>query len=282
MIGWTKSMNKKWISVLCVLPFFILAAATVSANEGEHSCGTIPCDEFKPNLHDNASMQRGAKTFVNYCMGCHALGFMRYQRMGNDLDIPDNIVQQNLNFAGGNIGDLMSIAAPVKAQKKWFGVAPPDLTLVSRVRGPEWLYTYLRNFYRDDTRPYGVNNRVFKDVAMPNVLLELQGVAECAPGPVHAANGGVRRDPLTGADILFDPKTGVALNPCGLLHVPKPGKLDPAQFDATIADLVNFLAYAGEPAALKRQSMGVYALLFILLFFILAWLLNREYWKDVH
>jgi ubiquinol-cytochrome c reductase cytochrome b subunit len=269
-------MNKILLSLLLVLPL------TVFASGAEKECGTIECDKFEPELHDNASLQRGAKYFVNYCMGCHSLAYMRYERMADDLGIPHEVAQQNLNFSGSNIGDLMAIAAPAKEQKKWFGATPPDLTLVARARGVEWLYTYLRNFYQDEKRPYGVNNRVFKDVGMPHVMLELQGLAKCAPGSVHAENGGIKRDPLTREEVLFDPQTGVALNPCGRLVVEKAGKMNGEQFDKAIGDLVSFLAYAGEPAALKRQRMGVYALFFVSLFFVVAWLLNREYWKDVH
>ncbi len=269
----------KKIFLLLVLGLLPLA---VSASEGEKACGSIDCDKFEPSLHDKAALQRGAKYFVNYCMGCHALSYMRYERLADDLNIPHDVAQQNLNFSGGNIGDLMTIAAPAKEQKKWFGAAPPDLTLVARARGVEWLYTYLRNFYQDDKRPYGVNNRVFKDVGMPHAMLELQGMAKCAPGPVHAENGGIKRDPLTRAEILVDPQTGEALNPCGRLVVEKAGQLKGAEFDQAVGDLVSFLAYSGEPSALKRQRMGVYVLFFIALFFVVAWLLNREYWKDVH
>jgi ubiquinol-cytochrome c reductase cytochrome b subunit len=158
--------------------------------------------------------------------------------------------------------------------KKWFGAAPPDLTLVSRARQPEWLYTYLRTFYQDGSRPYGVNNKVFKDVGMPHVLLELQGMQECAPGPVTAANGGVKRDPLTGEDILEDP--------CGQFVIPVAGEMTSQQFDKTVYDLVNFLAYSAEPMVVDRHRIGMFTLLFIAFFTVFAWLLNREYWKDVH
>jgi ubiquinol-cytochrome c reductase cytochrome b subunit len=148
------------------------------------------------------------------------------------------------------------------------------LTLVSRARQPEWLYTYLRTFYRDDSRPYGVNNKVFKDVGMPHAMLELQGLQECAMGAVKAANGGVKRDPLTGEDILEEP--------CGSFTVSQEGSMTPEEFDAAIYDLVNFLAYTAEPIAADRQRIGIFVLLFVALFFVFAWLLNREYWKDVH
>jgi ubiquinol-cytochrome c reductase cytochrome b subunit len=136
------------------------------------------------------------------------------------------------------------------------------------------LYTYLRTFYRDDSRPWGVNNRVFKDVGMPHVLLELQGMQECAPGPVTAHNGGVKRDPLTGEDILEDP--------CGQFDIPVAGEMTPQEFDQAAYDLVNFLSYSAEPMVTDRHRIGLFTLLFIALFTVLAWLLNREYWKDVH
>lgn len=269
-------MKKILLSLLLVFPLFAYASGA------EKACGTIDCDVFEPDLHDRESLQRGAKYFVNYCMGCHAMSFMRYERLADDLGISHETVQQNINFAGGNIGGLMTIAASAQNQKKWFGATPPDLTLVARARGVDWVYTYLRNFYQDEKRPYGVNNRVFKDVGMPHAMLELQGMAKCAPGPVHAENGGIKRDPLTREEVLFDPQTGQALNPCGRLVVEKAGKMNGEEFDVAIGDLVGFLAYAGEPSALKRERMGVYALFFVSLFFVVAWLLNREYWKDVH
>lgn len=272
----------KFIAVVAFVGLLSFLPLKAVGSELEKSCGAIECDKFEPDLHDKASLQRGAKYFVNYCMGCHAMSYMRYDRLGVDLDIPADVVQDNINFAGGNIGGLMTIAAPAKIQKKWFGAAPPDLTLVARARGPEWLYTYLRNFYQDPKRPYGVNNRVFKDVGMPHVMLELQGMPSCAPGPVLSDTGGIRRDPLTREEVLFDAKTGEALNPCGRLEIKAPGRLNGKEFDAATGDLVNFLSYAAEPVALKRQRMGVYALFFVALFFVVAWLLSREYWKDVH
>lgn len=269
-------MRKLLLSLLLLFPLAAFAAG------GEKPCGTIDCEVFKPDLHDKESQQRGAKYFVNYCMGCHSMKFMRYERFSDDLGIPHEITQQNLNFSGANIGSLMSIAADKADQKKWFGAAPPDLTLVSRLRQPEWVYTYLHNFYQDDSRPYGVNNRVFPSVGMPHVMLELQGMAKCAPGPVHDHSGNVLRDPLSNEPILFDKESGEALNPCGSLEVEKQGRMNAEEFDQAVTDLVNFLAYAGEPTALKRERMGVYALFFIALFFVMAWLLNREYWKDIH
>jgi ubiquinol-cytochrome c reductase cytochrome b subunit len=258
------------VALLAFLPLKAVGA------EAEKSCGTIECDHFEPDLRDQASLQRGAKYYLNYCMGCHSLQYARYERTASDLGIPLELAGQNLIFDNTKIGDLMHTAMPTSLAKTWFGAPPPDLTLVSRARSPEWIYTYLRNFYRDDSpaRAWGVNNRVFKDVAMPHALIELQGLPECAPGPVLAANGGIKRDPLTGADLLEDP--------CGRLSMAVPGSMEPKAFDAAVADLSNFLAYIAEPMALERQRMGIYVLLFLAFFGVFAWLLNREYWKDVH
>ena len=224
---------------------------------------------------NKASLQSGAAVYMNYCMGCHSLQYSRYNRVAQDLGIPEDLFQANLMFdPDEKIGALMTNAMDEGNAKKWFGATPPDLTLVSRARQPEWLYTYLRTFYKDPSRPYGVNNKVFKDVGMPHVLLELQGMQECAMGPVKASNGGIKRDPLTGEDVLEDP--------CGNFTLVEEGLLSPDEFDTAMYDLVNFLAYTAEPYKQDRQRIGIYVLLFISLFFVLAWLLNREYWKDVH
>jgi len=257
------------ILVLAALPLKAVAAA------GEYKCGAIPCDEFVANPHDKASLQSGAQVYMNYCMACHSLQYSRYNRVAADLGIPEELFQANLIFDPDvKIGSLMTNAMDKGDAKDWFGATPPDLTLVSRSKQPEWLYTYLRSFYKDDTRPYGFNNMVFKDVGMPHVLLELQGMQECAPGPVVANNGGVKRDPLTGEDILE--------NPCGNFEILVAGEMTPQEFDGAVYDLVNFLAYVAEPMAVDRQRIGMYVLLFIALFTVFASLLNREYWKDVH
>ena len=205
-----------------------------------------------------------------------------FKRTANDLNIPVELFEENLKLdPSAKIGNLMTNAMPEKQAKKWFGAAPPDLTLVARARSPEWLYTYLRTFYHDPTRPWGVNNKVFKDVGMPHVLLELQGLKECAPGPVLAANGGIKRDPLNGQDVLYA-EDGSALNPCGSMASVAEGSLSDEEYDKAVYDLVNFMAYVAEPMAEERERLGVYVLLFIAVFFIFAWLLNREYWKDIH
>lgn len=259
---------------LLILALTVLPLRAVGA-ESAHACGQIDCDEFVADPQDKASLQHGAMLYMNYCFGCHSLQYSRYERVANDLGIPEDLYMENLMFDPSlKIGELMENAMDEKLAKQWFGATPPDLTLVSRARQPEWLYTYLRNFYRDDSRPYGVNNRVFKDVGMPHVLLELQGMQECAPGAVMADNGGVKRDPLSGEDIKE--------NPCGEFRIAEAGSMNVEEFDGAMYDLVNFMAYTAEPMVLERKRIGIYTLLFIALFTIFAALLNREYWKDVH
>ncbi|MCB1710160.1 MAG: ubiquinol-cytochrome c reductase, partial [Halioglobus sp.] len=241
-----------------ILALTILPLKAVGS-EAEFNCGSMPCDEMAVNPHDKASLQSGAKLYMNYCMGCHSLKYGRYNRVATDLGIPEDLFMANLVFnPNTRFASLMDNSMDDATAKLWFGATPPDLTLVSRARQPEWLYTYLRTFYKDPSRPYGVNNKVFKDVGMPHVLLELQGMQECAMGPVMAHNGGVKRDPLTGEDILEDP--------CGRFSIGKAGLMTPEEFDGAVYDLVNFLAYMGEPMAADRQRIGTYVLLFIALF----------------
>lgn len=265
-------MKKQLLALaLLLMPTLVLASEA-----------SWPLDHVKFDPTDKPSLQRGARTFMNYCMGCHSLKYERYERLMAAPGIPEDIVMQNLRFnTDAKIGDLMTIAMTQEDAKKWFGAAPPDLTLETRARGADWVYTYLRTFYRDPSRPWGVNNKVFPDVGMPHMLLKLQGVQECAPGPVHAENGGIKRDPLTGEEILFG-EDGKPLNPCGRLKLVQQGTETPQQYDQTVYDLVNFLNYIAEPMQEHRERTGVFVLLFLGVFFVFAWLLNREYWKDVH
>ncbi len=259
----------------CLL-FLAMVVIPIKAvgSETEKSCGSIECDEMIPDLKDKASLQRGAKYFTNYCMGCHAASYSRYERVADDLGIPHDLMMDNLVFSDQRIGSLMTIAMESKKSKAWFGATPPDLTLVARARSPQWLYTYLRTFYRDDTRPTGVNNKVFDKVAMPHVMLELQGLLECAPGPLKGEHGTILRDDLGSA--LIDEH-------CGSLVVGDiKGKMNEGEFDQAVYDLVNFLEYLGEPVAEERKRMGVYVLLFLGVLFIFVYLLNREYWREIH
>ncbi len=178
-----------WLWALLLLPVLGYGSTEGSA---------WPMQPFKPNLQDKPSLQRGARLFVNYCIGCHSLKYQRYERTANDLEIPHEIFMANLIFTDQKIGGLMRTAMPTEASKAWFGAAPPDLTLEAKLRGGEWVYNYLKAFYVDAARPFGVNNKVFPNVAMPHALLELQGtpVPACHQVPKIAENGGEMRDPL--------------------------------------------------------------------------------------
>lgn len=264
----------KSLGVLAVVGLLIFLPLKAVGAESSHACGTIDCDPVRLDPTDKASLQSGAQLFVNYCMGCHAAQYSRWGRVAADLHIPESMVLENLVFADQKIGDLMKISMPAAEAKQWFGAPPPDLTLLTRVRSPEWLYTYLRNFYVDPLRGVGVNNKVFPDVAMPHALLDLQGLQECAPGPVKAANGGIKQDPLTGAPILDDP--------CGSYTLVTEGEMSPEEFDVAVYDLVNFMGYMADPVAEQRKTIGIYVLLFLAFLLVWVWLLNREYWKDVH
>ena len=264
----------KTLGVLVVVALLIFLPLKAVGAGGEYECGTIECDAMALNPADKASLQHGAKLFVNYCMGCHEAKYSRWGRVAADLNIPEQLVMDNLVHADQKIGDLMKISMRADEAKQWFGAPPPDLTMVTRVRSPEWLYTYLRNFYVDPNRAVGVNNKVFLDVAMPHALLDLQGLQTCAPGPVKAHNGGVKQDPLTGEPILDDP--------CGSYSLVSEGKMTPEEFDSAVYDLVNFMGYMADPVAEKRKTIGIYVLLFLAFLLVWVWLLNREYWKDVH
>jgi ubiquinol-cytochrome c reductase cytochrome b subunit len=256
--------------------FIILAVVPIKAvaAEGAFNCGSIPCDTMTPDLKDKESLQRGAKYFANYCMGCHAAKFSRYERVATDLDIPHEVMEQNLIFTGERIGQLMEISMKPADAKNWFGVAPPDLSLVARSRNPDWLYTYLRNFYKDETRPFGVNNRVFPNVGMPHVLLRPQGLLECAPGPKLNSHGGALRDEV-GAVVLDEA--------CGSLKLGNTkGTMSAEEFDQAVYDLVNYLEYLAEPMAEKRKAIGYWVLGFLLILFVFVYFLNREYWRNIH
>ena len=257
-------------------PALWLSAAALSASAlgaGEASCGAYDCPAFAVNLRDAAAMQRGARLYVNYCLGCHSLRYARYERSADDLGVPHELALEHLVPDGSKIGDPMLSAMNPELAADWFGAPPPDLTLVARSRSPSWLYEYLRGFHEDPERPTGVNNRVFPNVAMPHVLYELQGLQRCARGPALASNRGVMRDPLSGEDLL--------VTPCGRLELVESGRMSPEAFDRAVADLVHFLAYVGEPTAPERRRIGVYAMLFLVVLLAFSWLLKREYWKDV-
>ncbi len=232
------------------------------------------CDEFRYSLNDIESLQRGASTYINYCYGCHSLQYSRWGRVAQDLQIPEEIFFEDLVFDKSiKAGDLMIGAMPMDSEN-WFGVAPPDLTLVSRYKGDDWIYSYLRAYYEDSSKQYGVNNLVYPGTAMPNVLLSLQGNQRlvCKDLPILANNGGEKRDQL--GNPITEEK-------CGFLEVEEgTGKLNKEEFDALIYDLTNFLVYIGEPIKATRERIGWYVVFYFLIFTALSSLLYREYHKD--
>jgi len=245
---------------------------------GSEGASSWKMQQFSPNLQDKPSLQRGARLYVNYCMGCHSLKFQRYERTADDLEIPHDIFMTNLVFTGQKIGGLMSNALPSEKSKAWFGAAPPDLTMVAKLRGGEWVYNYLKAFYVDDKRPFGVNNMVFPNVAMPDPFLELQGtpVLGCHQDAKIAENGGEMRDPLV-------PGVKITEEKCGYIDVVEgTGKLNAQEFDQAVYDIVNFLYYVAEPARIERERLGLYVLLFLVVLYVFTALLGREYNKEIH
>lgn len=223
------------------------------------AAGSMPLDSAPVDHNDKESLQRGGKTFVDYCMGCHSAKFMRYSRMAEDLGIAPDTLQSDYMITTDKPGDTMQVALSDQQAAQFFGTKVPDLSLVTRSRGSDWVYTYLRNFYVDESRPFGVNNRLFKDVAMPHVLAPLQGITEAkfttdSHGQKH----------IEGIELVT------------------PGTLSAEEYDQVVGDLVNFLDYVGDPVKLERQRLGFKVLVFLLIFFGLAYALKREYWRDVH
>lgn len=236
-------MKKLMLSLLAVPALAFAAGAELHLDKAPDKAG------------DMAALQRGAKVFVNYCLNCHSASYMRYNRL-RDIGLTDAQVRDNLMFTAEKVGEPMRIAMQRAEAKLWFGAAPPDLTVIARARasefgsGSDWLYTYLRTFYRDDKRPTGWNNMVFANVGMPHALWELQGEQEL--GADHA------------------------------LKVVKPGKLSVEEYDALVGDLVAYLKYMGEPVAELRKRLGIVVLLGLAGLFALSYALKREFWKDIH
>jgi ubiquinol-cytochrome c reductase cytochrome c1 subunit len=223
---------------------------------------SVPLDKAPVNVDDHESLQRGARVFVNYCLNCHSASYMRYNRM-EDIGLSEVQIKENLMFAADKPGELMKVAMRTADAKEWFGAAPPDLTVITRSRGANWTYTYLRGFYRDDSRPTGWNNTVFDKVGMPHVLQDLQG---------HMA-------PVIRMEKSADGKEHQVIDHLTLV---KPGKLTQAEYDALVGDLVNYLAWMGEPAQSQRKNIGLAVLLFLGVFYVVAYYLKRSFWKDIH
>ncbi|WP_182440108.1 cytochrome c1 [Colwellia sp. RSH04] len=232
-------MKKFILAVFALVPVLAFAAGP-----------SLPLDSANNDLADKESLKRGFKTYINYCLGCHQLQYQRYNRTFTDLGIEEADGIENYMYTGEKVGDHITNTMPKKEAAAWFGTAPPDLTLEARLRSPDWIYTYLRSFYIDESRPFGVNNTLFKDVGMPHVLQDLQGVS--------------------------------SIDENGKLTPAQGGSLTAEEYDEVVRDLTNFLEYVGEPNKLERKALGVKVLIFIFIFFIFAYLLKKEYWRDVH
>jgi ubiquinol-cytochrome c reductase cytochrome c1 subunit len=242
-------MVRAGLAVVLFAPLVALAAGA-----------EVKLDRANIDPTDALSIQRGVQVFVNYCLNCHSAAYMRYNRLA-DLGLSEQQILDNLVFTGQKVGDTMSVAMRRADASKWFGVAPPDLSVIARSRGADWLYTYLRTFYRDAGRPTGWNNLAFPNVGMPHALWQLQGMQR-----LEVTAGEHEGRKVEHRKLVLD----------------APGTLTPAQYDALVRDLVNYLVYMGEPARTWRVQVGIVVLFFVSGLFVLTWLLKREYWKDVH
>ena len=230
----------------------MIPTISLASGGSDEDLDTAPID-----LSDTKSLQRGARTFVNYCLSCHGASYMRYERMAKDLNISDSLLRENLMFTADKPGELMTTAMPADGAKQWFGVVPPDLSVTARYRRPDWIYTYLRSFYLDESSPTGWDNLVFPNVAMPNVLYKWQGSRIANFSEV---DGNKRFD---GFEQL------------------QPGEMTAEEFDLAIQDLTNFMVYLAEPAKLVRYRVGLWVIIFMVIFTIFAYFLYKEYWRDV-
>ena len=246
----------KLLNNIMLMLFFMFSVETFATSSSNLS-------HMKVDLSNQQSLQRGAKIFINYCLSCHSAAYMRYNRMGQDLSISDDVLKENLMFGAEKVGDVMSISMRQEDSINYFGVIPPDLSVIARSRGADWLYTYFQTFYKDDSRPFGVNNLVYKDTAMPHVLWELQGEQHLVSKESIAA-------------VYYDPSYS------DFLELVSPGKLTEKEYDRTVRDLVNYLVYMGEPIKLKRTKIGVWVMFYLFIFLLIAYMLKKDYWKDIH
>ena len=243
-------------SILACIAALLVLPAVASAAEGAR---------YEPaniDIHNQASLQRGARNFVNYCLGCHSAKYVRYNRMAADLGLSEQQLRDNLMFTGDSPHMTLKTGMNPDDAKTWFGVTPPDLSLIARSRGPDYLYAFLRSFYADPTRPTGVNNLVLPGAAMPHVLWDLQGTQEAVWEGEPDSQGNVQKH--------FKE-----------FKLAKPGKLSPTDYDAFVRDTVNFLSYIGEPVQAQRESLGYLVIAFLVFFTLLAYAMKKEYWKDV-
>ncbi|MBL1276494.1 MAG: cytochrome c1 [Ectothiorhodospiraceae bacterium] len=245
------------LSLLMLLLVMLMPSSWAAASSG------VKLDEANIQIEDRDAIKRGAKLFVQYCLNCHSAELMRYSRIGQDLGMTKEEVRRDLITTGAKPGGVMTVAIDKEDATRWFGKAPPDLSVISRARGVDWLYTYLRSFYRDTSRPWGVNNTVFKDVGMPHVLWELQGLQAPVIESIVDINGNTQEHIV------------------GFTLVQK-GQMDAQTYDDTVRDLVTFLDYLGEPSKLQRLALGKWVLLFLAGLLVLVILLKKEYWRDIH
>ncbi len=248
-------MNKfvKYLSLAALLLPLVTSSALAS--------GGAVIEHSGANVTDTASLQRGAKWFANYCQGCHALGYMRYNRMAEDLDLSEEMAMENLVFSTAKFGDTMDISMAADQSIDWFGKVPPDLSLVGRSRGPDWLYSYLLSFYQDESG--GWNNSLLPNAAMPHVLWQLQGIQT----PVYRQE---------------TDESGFTHEVIDHFEMTTTGTQSAEEYEQTARDLATYLQYVGEPAILQRKSLGVWVIMFLALFTFLAYLLKAEYWRDIH
>ncbi len=238
-------------------------AAGEHAAEGHETGVNWQAWQAGNQVKSTASLQRGAANFVNYCSGCHSLKYMRWSRLAADLNLSDKVLQEQLLPEGTKPSDYITATFPKADAETWFGKQPPDLSLVASLRGTDWVYKFLKGFYFDPTRPTGTNNLVLDGASMPAVLSDLEGV-KAAVFAEHGAAGG---------------HGGRAVERFETVAM---GQLRPAEFDAFVRDTVNFLDYVGDPSQVARRSIGLWVVLFLLVFTASAWMLKKEYWKDVH
>jgi ubiquinol-cytochrome c reductase cytochrome c1 subunit len=242
----------KWAVVLAA--GLALSSAALAQEEAE-------LETANTNIKSQQSLQEGAKYFVNYCLGCHSAKYVRYNRLAEDLGLTEQQLVDNLMFTGERPFDTMAIAMKPEDATRWFGRAPPDLSLVARSRGKDWIYTFLRSFYLDPSRPTGANNTVLPNAAMPPVLWELQGVQR-AKFAADAEHGGA--EVFEGFELV------------------QPGQMTPEEFNNAVLHITNFLDYIGEPIKREREALGIRVIGFLLVFLLIAYMLKKEIWKDVH
>ena len=268
-----------------------MLALVLAPTMGFAAGGEVELESANIDVGNHAAIQRGAKMFVNYCMGCHSAKYVRYKQL-TEVGLSEEDIKDNLVFTDSKIGDQMTIAMPNAQAANWFGAPPPDLTLMARIRhgGADYLYTYLKSFYVDESRPFGVNNTVFPSVGMPHVMWDLQGIQEASYKYAVSHAGHVEGSFDTEAEAESYIKEhggehaeGYRINKVvDHLELVKPGKMTPDQYSAAVRDLVTFLAYVSEPMKLERQRIGVWVILFLVIFTVLAYLMKKEFWKDVH